>query len=95
MKTWMKLVVAVQVVSVLIWIAQAVSLWPGGWWAAGWLLGLPGSALGPWAADQLLWMRASRLVIGIAGLVLATLVNLVIAYALGLVGRLTYKGLKG
>jgi len=95
MKTWMKLVVAVQVVSVLIWIAQAVSLWPGDGGLLAGSLGLPGSVLGHWAADQLLWMRASRWVIGIAGLVLATLINLAIAYVLGLVGRLTYKGLKG
>jgi hypothetical protein len=94
MKKWMKIVAAIQVVSVLIWLAQAVSLWPDGLWFAGWLLGLPGSVFGHWAAEQLLWMRASRWTVGLTGLALATLINLLIAYVLGAVCRRIYKVLK-
>jgi hypothetical protein len=95
MKSWMTCVAVVQVVSVLIWLVQAISLWPNALWAAGWVLGLPGSVLGHWAADQLLWMRASRWTIGLTGLALATLINLVIAYVLGTVCKRACKVLKG
>ena len=94
MKKWMIFVTAIQLVSILIWLAQAAGLWPDGWWLAGWLLGLPGSVLGQWAAEQLLWMRASLWTIGIVGLVLATLVNLAIAYGLGTVCKRIYGVLK-
>lgn len=84
MKKWMLFVAVVQVLSVLIWLAQAVNLWPDALWAAGWLIGFPGGILGEWAAEQMLWMRASLWTIGLAGLALATLINLLIAFALGL-----------
>ena len=85
MKKWMIFVAVIQVVSILIWLAQAGGLWPDGLWLAGWLLGLPGSVLGQWAAEQLLWMRASLWTISLIGLALATLINLAIAYGLGAV----------
>src|ERR1700743_2853969 len=95
MKKWMIFVAAIQLVSILIWLAQAAGLWPDGWWLAGWLLGLPGSVLGQWAGEQLLWMRAALWIIGSIGLALATLINLAIAYVLGTVCGLIYGVLKG
>lgn len=83
MKKWMIFVAAIQLVSILIWLAQAARLWPDGLWFAGWLLGLPGSVFGHWAAEQLLWMRASRWTIGLVGLALATMINLGIARVIG------------
>lgn len=83
MKKWMTFVVSVQVASSLIWLAQAVRLWRDDLWFVSWILGVPGSVLGHWAADQLLWMRASHWIIGLAGLAAATLINLAVAYVLG------------
>jgi hypothetical protein len=87
MKKWMTFVAAVQVASVLIWLAQAVRF-------VRWILGIPGSVLGHWAADQLLWMRASRWTIGLAGLAAATLINLAIAYVLGAACKRIFNVLK-
>jgi hypothetical protein len=83
MKKWMLFVAAIQVASILIWLAQAARLWPDGLWFAGWLLGLPGSVFGHWVAEQLLWMRAFRWTIGLVGLALATMINLGVAYVIG------------
>jgi len=91
MKKWMTFVVAVQVASALIWLAQAVRLWPDHLWFVSWILGVPGSVLGHWAADQLLWMRASHWIIGLAGLAAATLINLAVAYVLGAACKRIYK----
>jgi hypothetical protein len=90
MKKWMMFIAGVQVVSVLIWLAQAVKLWPDSLWAVSWLIAFPGSVLGHWAADQMLWTRASHWTIGLVGLVLATLINLLIAFALGSLCKRVY-----
>jgi hypothetical protein len=91
MKKWLTFVLCLQVLSLSIFVAQMLRIWPDDLWAAGWLLGFPGSVLGMWASERVLWTLVSDHVIAIVDLTLSTLINLILAFAVGWIGTLIGK----
>ncbi|MGN6480580.1 hypothetical protein [Luteibacter sp.] len=89
----MLVVFGLQIFCLLVFLLQLLGCWPDRLWATGWLLGLPGSELGQWTAERLLWKRLSGWPVGLLGASLMVVINLSLAYAAGMSTRLLYRKL--
>lgn len=90
MKRWMLAVLVLQVFCVVVVLLQMSGFWPDSLWATAWLLGLPGSELGQWAAEGLLRTVVSGWPVGLLGASLMVVINLLLAFALGSLVRSLY-----